>query len=400
MPFAADLALVAPPAHVIAPPSAATVWRPVIVKPGDTIWQLAITHRTTPTAIVAKNGLTDSGHLIHVGQALLVPFPAPAAATAPAASTPARAATRPAATPSSGGTYTVRPGDSLSAIAARYRVSLGALASANRLANPSLIFVGQRLTIPGSGTSQPAPAKPASPGKPATSAKPATPTTAPSAGARVHVVVAGDSMSAIAAKYQVSLTKLLAANRLSDPGFIQIGQRISIPAASASSAKPTSTSSNTFAGYTYSDATVSAATANRNAIAAMTVPDRTETAAMIRQTAIRHGVDPRLALAIAWQESGWSQRAVSVANAVGVMQIMPISGEWAAQLAGRKLDLRDTQDNITAGVLIIRALQSAADSREQAIAGYYQGLYSVQTKGLYSDTKQYVAAVLSHYARM
>ncbi len=70
------------------------------------------------------------------------------------------------------------------------------------------------------------------------------------------------------------------------------------------------------------------------------------------------------------------------------------------QLAGRSLDRYDTQDNITGGVLIIRALQASADSREQAIAGYYQGIYSVRTKGLYEDTKSYVANVLAIYDRL
>ena len=72
----------------------------------------------------------------------------------------------------------------------------------------------------------------------------------------------------------------------------------------------------------------------------------------------------------------------------------------ASELAGRSLDRYDTQDNITGGVLIIRALQASADSREQAIAGYYQGIDSVRTKGLYDDTKSYVANVLAIYDRL
>ena len=146
---------------------------------------------------------------------------------------------------------------------------------------------------------------------------------------------------------------------------------------------------------------MTAAVAHSKALlAGRTVPSRTTTAGMIRTTALRHGVDPRLALATGWQESGWSQRAVSYTNAVGVMQIMPISGIWAAQLAGRTLDLYDAQDNITAGVLILRALQRSADTREQAIAAYYQGLSSVRSRGLYTDTKAYVASILNIYARM
>ena len=111
-------------------------------------------------------------------------------------------------------------------------------------------------------------------------------------------------------------------------------------------------------------------------------------------------MDPKLALAIGWLESGWYQRAVSYTDAVGVMQLMPVSQTWASQLAGRSLDRYDTQDNITGGVLIIRALLATADSREQAIAGYYQGLYSVRTKGMYEDTKRYVASVLAVYDRL
>ena len=142
--------------------------------------------------------------------------------------------------------------------------------------------------------------------------------------------------------------------------MIHPGQRISVPGAPAprtptSTTRPAPTSENTFAGYTYSDATVRAARKNREALAKVQVPSRTEVAAMIRRTALRHGVHPTLALAVGWQESGWNQRAVSVANAIGAMQVIPSSGDWASQLAGRRLDLLDAQDNVTAGVVILRA---------------------------------------------
>lgn len=130
------------------------------------------------------------------------------------------------------------------------------------------------------------------------------------------------------------------------------------------------------------------------------MPSRSATRALIVATARRYGVDPRLALAIAWQESGWDQRQVSVANAVGAMQLIPSSGTWASQLVGRHLDLRDARDNVTAGVVILRVLTRSADSTEEAIAGYYQGLASVEAKGMYADTRGYVSAVLAHRARM
>src|SRR3954452_12207579 len=121
---------------------------------------------------------------------------------------------------------------------------------------------------------------------------------------------------------------------------------------------------------------------------------------MIWATATPHGVDPKLALAVGWLESTREQPAAAYTNAVGVMQIMPVSQTWASQLAGRTLERYDAEDNISSGVLLLRALQASAGSREQAIAGYYQGLYSVRTKGMYEDTKRYVASILAIYDRL
>ena len=111
---------------------------------------------------------------------------------------------------------------------------------------------------------------------------------------------------------------------------------------------------------------------------------------MIVATAGKHGVDPALALAIAHQESGFNHRQVSVANAIGIMQVIPLSGDWAGEMVGRELNLLDAQDNVTAGVVILRALHRATTEEETAIAGYYQGLSSVRKNGLYSDTRSYV----------
>lgn len=67
--------------------------------------------------------------------------------------------------PAGGGarSHTVKAGETLSAIAARYSVSVGTLATANSLANPNLLQVGQKLTIPGGETAKPAAPAPAAP---------------------------------------------------------------------------------------------------------------------------------------------------------------------------------------------------------------------------------------------
>ena len=53
--------------------------------------------------------------------------------------------------------YVVRAGDTLNSIAARFGVSPGTLARANGISNPNLIYIGQRLVVPGSAAPAPQP---------------------------------------------------------------------------------------------------------------------------------------------------------------------------------------------------------------------------------------------------
>jgi N-acetylmuramoyl-L-alanine amidase len=118
-------------------------------------------------------------------------------------------------------------------------------------------------------------------------------------------------------------------------------------------------------------------------------------AADIQSVAAQHGVPPSLAAAIAWQESGFNNGMVSSANARGVMQVMPGTWNYVEQnLAGRKLDTNSATDNVHAGVLYLKHLLDETGGDEStAIAGYYQGLGAVRSRGLFDDTKQYVANV-------
>ena len=259
----------------------------------------------------------------------------------------------------------MRSGDTLSAIATRTKTPLASLYSWNRLSPRSVIHPGQALKVHG---------------------------TPPRAAARTHAapsttaysVRSGDTLSGIAAHYGLTLAAL------------QVGQKIRIPV----TAKLEQTGPNSFAGRTYPSGVVNAATAHRRLLAERHMPSRSETRAMIVAIARSHGLDPRLALAIGWQESGWNQREVSVADAIGVMQVIPSSGGWASDMAGRHLDLLNTRDNITAGVVILRSLTRSTPDLRKAIGGYYQGLASVEANGMYADTKAYVASVLAHRAHL
>lgn len=89
-------------------------------------------------------------------------------------------------------TYTVRPGDTLGGIAARYGTSVAALAEANSIANPNIISVGATLTIPGCG------AEPTTPGAPPAEADaPAAPAPAPVAPPAAPAPARGPTIRAI-----------------------------------------------------------------------------------------------------------------------------------------------------------------------------------------------------------
>jgi LysM repeat protein len=278
--------------------------------------------------------------------------------------------------------YTVRSGDTVSHIAARYGTTVSAVRSANGLNSSAFIREGQRLTIPTQATSSPAVAA------------------APSAAAAgSHTVASGETVSAIAKKYGTTVAAIVSANGLDSRAFIRAGQTLSIPGASATTTTSTVTTTgnlvgNTFAGRTYAPSVVASANQNKASLLAMGVPSAAQMQAKVADTARAMGVDPSLAQAIAFQESGFNHTAVSPANAIGTMQVIPSSGEWASQLVGRQLNLLDPDDNVVAGVAILRSLlKSSGGDLPTAIAGYYQGATSVKKNGMFADTRRYVANV-------
>src|SRR5699024_6795967 len=91
---------------------------------------------------------------------------------------------------------------------------------------------------------------------------------------------------------------------------------------------------------------------------------------------------------------------VSAGSAIGMMQGPPRAGRWASDIVGRGLDLLDIGDNIVAGTVIGGWVIEAADSEEEALAGYYQDLRSVRADGLLAETKAFVRTVQLQRQRM
>jgi len=122
-----------------APVPSSTVY---VVQRGDTLNRIAALHRVSLVALAQANSITNS-NWIYVGQRLAIPSSGPG----PSPSTGAAK------------THRVQPGEYLSVIAARYGTTAAAIAGANGIANPSLIYSGQLLVIPSGGSwSAPAPA--------------------------------------------------------------------------------------------------------------------------------------------------------------------------------------------------------------------------------------------------
>lgn len=151
-----------------------------VVQWGDTVYSLARRYGTTVEAIAQANNLPPN-YLIKVGQVLIIP-----------------------GTPVSAEVYVVKPGDTLYSIASRYGISWQTLASANRILNPTLLQVGQRLIIPSGGTTPPP-------------------------GAKIHVVKPGETLYRIALMYGKKVQDIALANNLPNVNIIYPGQQLIIP---------------------------------------------------------------------------------------------------------------------------------------------------------------------------
>lgn len=99
-----------------------------VVQRGDNLYRIGRAFNISWTQIAEANGLVNPNH-VYVGQVLKIPVSAPGP-------------TRPF-------THVVSPGETLFHISLRYGVSWQAIAQANNLTPPYVIYVGQPLVIPG-----------------------------------------------------------------------------------------------------------------------------------------------------------------------------------------------------------------------------------------------------------
>jgi soluble lytic murein transglycosylase-like protein len=133
---------------------------PHVVQPGDTLWSIAAANNLTTRSLAVFNGLSPDGVAV-LGSTIQVPavpeaaaalqragiVPAAPTATATPAGTTIAPST-PASAPAPMGAYSVRWGDSLSAIAARARVPAAQIAAMNGLSVAGPLLAGTVIKLP------------------------------------------------------------------------------------------------------------------------------------------------------------------------------------------------------------------------------------------------------------
>ncbi len=255
------------------------------------------------------------------------------------------------------GSHTVTSGETLSQIAERYGVSVAALAEANAIADVHRIVAGETLTLPEG-----------SPAAPAVS---------------THEVMAGETLSGIAARYGVSVAALAEANGIADVHHIRSGDALAVPSGGAGTPPaPRSSGGTGTAGYP---------------ARLQTSPERLALVPRFEHWAAVSGVPVDLLMAMTWLESGWQNDVVSPVGAMGIGQLMPDTVTWMEDIViGEPLDPTDPDDNIRMSARYLRWLLDRTEGdAATALAGYYQGLGAVRTSGVFPSTRVYVADVLS-----
>jgi peptidoglycan hydrolase-like protein with peptidoglycan-binding domain len=179
----------------------------------------------------------------------------------------------------------------------------------------------------------------------------------------VYVVRPGDTLAAIAARASTTVGALARLNRIETPDAIVVGARLQLP--------PPTPALDLVAGCVAIRATI----------------DR---------WAATYGLDPQLARALAWMESGYQHAVVSNVGARGIYQVLPVTWRFVEQsLLGQRIEASPDGD-VRVGLAYLRYLLERFHGDERlALAAWYQGPKALEHAGVYDVTVPFVADVLA-----
>jgi LysM repeat protein len=186
-----------------------------------------------------------------------------------------------------------------------------------------------------------------------------------------YVVKPGDSLTAIARTHGTTLSQLAKLNKLNPANALLIGVKLRLPAS------------------------VRAAPTAVSATNAGTVRGSLD------RWAVHYGIDPSLARALAWMESGYNNTVVSSVGAQGVMQLLPTTWDYVETVLIKHPVAHDADGNVHVGLAYLNHLLQAFNGNEQlALSAWYQGERATRATGPYKVTKVFVADVLALRQRM
>ena len=198
---------------------------------------------------------------------------------------------------------------------------------------------------------------------------------------RVYVVKPGDSLTAIARGAGVSLGALAKLNHVDPARVLVIGRKLRVPVR-----------------------VEAAAPAEAEQPQAVAIPATSSTAsvrASLDRWAASYGIDPSLARALAWMESGYNNSLVSSVGAQGVMQLLPTTWDYVETVLIGHPVAHDADGNVHVGMAYLHHLLAAFGGNESlALAAWYQGERSVRDGGPLEVSKVFVANVLALRKRM
>ena len=276
------------------------------VQAGEGLFQIAQQYSSSVEELASLNKISNP-NLIKIGQVLRLPQVITEA------------------------THTVRSGETLEGIAKSHNTDINWLITRNKISNPNLLWVGQKIVYQASGSN----------GQQS------------SQGPQIFLyeVRYGESLSELATRYETSVSEISRLNNLSGSSSIFARDLLKIP-------EPAIVSRITYwANY--------------------------------------YNLPTDLLKALTWWESGWNNTLVSSANAVGIGQLIPDTVDFVSDaLIGRRLDPYNPDENIRMSARFFRYLMDHTDDDTNlALAAYYQGLTALRRDGVYRVTRPYVNGI-------
>jgi len=201
-----------------------------------------------------------------------------------------------------------------------------------------------------------------------------------------YTVHQGDTLSLIGGKYHTSYWTLAQVNAIRNVNLIFVNQQLCIPYRLSSGNQSGNGRS--------SSGVLANGTVRWYAYDALQWSTHSQVSTLLHRAAAMYGLPANLLLAIAWEESGWTQHVIAWDGGIGVMQLMPLTAMGLNNQTGIRRDPYLLWDNILLGTTYLRSLWNGFHGNlADLISGYNEGGWAVIHRGIFNW--RYVNNVLS-----